>query len=429
MTSPANPAFAPRLSGGAHAELDGVSSQGRRVEVRNYRPAGATAPMQYRRFGKTERALSVVTLGGMRFVDGWGGTRREPTEAMVDQCKAVLGRALGEGINHIETAYGYGRSEHCYGRAFAELGVPRDRYFLMSKGAPKTGDDVQRLLDEQLEGLGTDHLDLYAWHGLNTAELARSALANNGPVRKLIELREQGVLGAVGFSTHAPVDVISGAIESGLFDFVNLHYYYFFQRNWAAVELAQLRDMGVFIISPNDKGGRLFEAPERLRQLTAPLTPIQWNARFCLRTPAVHTLSFGMTEMSHFDEMSGLLPADAPLGAADLTILRRMDAQLDVDPFATYEGHEFSGDPSGINVAEILRFRRMWKCYDMSAFARYRYNMLEGDGHWVPGHFATPERLAQLEWKRAPAHVPVREMLAEFHEHFFAEKKARLSES
>ena len=67
-----------------------------------------------------------------------------------------------------------------------------------------------------------------------------------------------GVIGNVGFSTHAPYRIICEAISTGLFDFVNLHYYYFLQRNFGAVELAAAHDMGVFIISPNDKGGQLF---------------------------------------------------------------------------------------------------------------------------------------------------------------------------
>ena len=52
----------------------------------------------------------------------------------------------------------------------------------------------------------------------------------------------------MGFSTHAPLEVIVCGIETGLFDFVNLHYYYFDQRNLAPLQMAQVNDMGVFII-------------------------------------------------------------------------------------------------------------------------------------------------------------------------------------
>ena len=139
-------------------------------------------------------------------------------------------------------------------------------------------------------------------------------------MEELYRLKEEGIIGHLGFSTHAPLGVIISAIETGYFEFVNLHYYYFFQRNWGAVALAGERDLGVFIISPNDKGGQLFNPPKTLSSLTQPLSPIQWNARFCLRTPQVHTLSFGMTKPEHFQEMEGIFPAGFPWSREDAAI-------------------------------------------------------------------------------------------------------------
>lgn len=51
--------------------------------------------------------------------------------------------------------------------------------------------------------------------------------------------------------------MIVRAIETNRFDYVNLHWYYINQLNWPAIAAAQERDMGVFIISPSDKGGHL----------------------------------------------------------------------------------------------------------------------------------------------------------------------------
>src|SRR6187551_273567 len=217
--------------------------------------------MEYRRFGRTEKKLSVITLGGMRYHDGWSKPRDQPHKQMVDHCTGMLRAALDRGINHIETAYGYGKSEYAYGAAFSALGVPRDSYQLMTKGTAESGDDMKRVVDEQLLGLRTDRIDLYGYHGVNTADILEHALLPGGPVDVLLDYKRQGVIGHVGFSTHAPLDVICRGILSNRFDFVNLHYYYFWQRNLAAVLLAQSLDMGVFIISPNDKGGHLFNPP------------------------------------------------------------------------------------------------------------------------------------------------------------------------
>ena len=130
--------------------------------------------MQYRRFGKTNKALSVITLGGMRYHDGWSQPRDQPHREMIEHCCRTVLRALEEGINHIETAYGYGKSEHCYGIALnEELKLPRQSYFLMTKGSPMTADETHRLIEEQLRALRTDHIDLYGWHGVNNAERCR----------------------------------------------------------------------------------------------------------------------------------------------------------------------------------------------------------------------------------------------------------------
>ncbi len=386
--------------------------------IRNQR-----SPMQYRRFGRTDQQLSVITLGGMRYVHGGEQPRENVPADMIEQCANITRLAFDSGINHIETAHGYGKSEHCYGIVLNDvLKVPRSSYHLMTKGGPQTGDAVKKLVDEQLKALKTDHIDLYAWHGINTSEIQRKVCAKGGPAEVLLELKRQGVIGSVGFSTHGPVEVMIDALATDLFDFVNLHYYYFFQRNYAAVQYASAKDIGVFIISPNDKGGQLFNPPQLLRDLVAPATPIQWNARFCLRTAAVQTLSFGFTEPAHIAEMRGIFPVSVPMSAHDQQVQAALDGRVALDPVSAWEGYEMSGDPSGINIPEVLRYRRMWKACDMLDFGRYRYNMLESKGHWFPGCFADEAALAKVDRSRAPAGIDVVALLREAHETFFKAK-------
>ncbi|HYP76664.1 MAG TPA: aldo/keto reductase [Polyangiaceae bacterium] len=384
---------------------------------------GERSPMQYRRFGRTQKALSVITLGGMRFPHGWDAPRDELPAATIEACRDSVSRAFALGINHIETAHGYMKSERCYGRVLnEELRVPRSSYFFMTKGAPKTGDETKRMIEEQLTTLGMSYFDFYAWHGINNREKFQLALAKGGPVEVLKRYQEQGVIGNVGFSTHAPYRIICEAIATDVFDFVNLHYYYFRQRNFGAIELAASHDMGVFIISPNDKGGQLFDPPPLLQELTAPLTPIQFNARFCLRTPYVHTLSFGMNQSQHFAGVPGIFPVATPPSLQDQAIVQRLDARLLTDPHAAYEGWELENDPSGINIPEVLRFRRMLKCYDMKSFGLYRYNMFSPGDDWVPGALATPENVARVDEERAPAGFPLRQLLSETHGELYRPK-------
>ena len=379
--------------------------------------------MEYRRFGRTNKMVSVITLGGMRFKHSSVEPREDIPPDTLDQCRDTVKKALDQGINLIETAYGYGKSEHAYGRVLNdELKVKRDSYFLMTKGNPKTAQETRMLVTNQLKALKTDYLDFYAWHGINTMGLLEVACAKGGPVDELLKLKQEGIIKHVGFSTHAPLEVILKAIDTDLFDFVNLHYYYFFQRNKAAIDLAATNDMGVFIISPNDKGGQLFNSPQKLKELTAPLHPIHWNARFCLSHPSVHTLTFGLPVTAQFDQINGIFPAPAPLSPQDAQIKQQLDDQKLLDPYANFDAYCMENDPSGLNIPEILRFRTLWKCYDMKDFGLYRYNMFQEKDHWFPGIFPTKENLQKIDLTNCPPNIPLIKLIEETHRALYRAK-------
>jgi len=373
--------------------------------------------MEYRRFGKTGKKVSVITLGGMRYRRANEEPRHLVPAETLAQCRDTVEKAIVQGINLIETAWGYNKSEHAYGQVLNdELKLKRETYFLMTKGSPKSAEETRKMVGLQLKALKTDYVDFYGWHGINNMELLSIACAKGGPVEELLKLKQEGIIGHVGFSTHAPLDVILKAIETGLFDFVNLHYYYFFQRNKPAIDLAASKDMGVFIISPNDKGGQLSNSPQKLKDLTAPLHPIQWNARFCLGHEAIHTLSFGLPVTAQFSHLNGIFPAPAPMTEEDNRIKQLLDDQKKLIPYANFDGYVMENDPSGINIPEILRFRMLWKCYDMKDFGIYRYNMLQEKGHYFPGYFPTEENMKKLDLSKCPAGIPVADLIWETHQ-------------
>lgn len=376
--------------------------------------------MEYRRFGKTEKHISAITLGGMRFIKGWDDPRNEIPKETFEQCKNVVQLAFDSGINHIETAWGYKKSETVYGKVLnEELKIPRNSYHLMTKGTAMTAGEMREMVEKQLKALQTDYLDFYGWHGINNDDLLKESCKTGGAVEELLKLKEEGVIKHVGFSTHAPLQTIVRSIETGLFEFVNLHYYYFDQRNLAAVNMAQINDMGVFIISPNDKGGQLYNAPEKVKNATKPLTPIQWNARFCLQNPAVNTLSFGLTEKSHFDEMKGIFPTAIPWNKTDQEIKLKLDSFILDDEYAAYDGFDLQNDPSGINIPAILRLRKLWKCYDMKEYGKYRYKIFEQKDHWFPGAYAFKSKIDKVDLSKVPENIPIKKLLAETHKELY----------
>lgn len=332
--------------------------------------------MHYRRFGKTNLDLSVFSLGTMRCLDS------------AEQAAQVLERSLALGINHIETARGYGASEVFLGQAIAQGIVPRDRVILTTKLLP-TGDaaEIDRQLTESLNRLQTDYLDCLAIHGINLPEHLDWVQDSQSGMAAIHRALTDGRIRHLGFSTHGPLDLILRAIETGLFEFVNLHFNYFFQRNAAAIQAAADRDLGIFIISPADKGGKLYEPPPTLCQLCAPLSPLGASYRWLLADARITTLSVGPATA---DELAAIEPwtdRSEPLSPEECAIFDRLDrhqvAALEADRCA--QCYACLPCPEAIQIPEVLRLRNLAVAFAMTDFGKYRYGMFENAGHWFPG--------------------------------------------
>lgn len=339
--------------------------------------------------------MPVLSLGGMRFQQSWSDLAPEAIEPSSQaNLRALLEAAIAAGFHHIETARYYGSSERQLAPLLAEL--PDPRRILQSKVPPQADPAAfEAELTTTMSRLGLDHpggrLDLLSIHGVNTAELLDQTLRPGGCLEVARRWRDQGRVGAIGFSTHAPLAVILRAIESDGFDYVNLHWYYIQQRNQPAIEAAIARDMGVFVISPTDKGGHLHTPSERLRELCAPLHPIVFNDLFCLSSPGIHTLSVGAAraeDLALHVEAAALLPrapALLPPILERLAAARR--AALGDDWIATWDQGlpDWEDTPGGINLPVLLWLHDLLQAWDLEGFCRARYGLLGQGGHWFAG--------------------------------------------
>jgi uncharacterized protein len=342
----------------------------------------------YRRFGKTNLYLSVFSLGTMRYL------------ASPETAIATVKTALNRGINHLETARGYGNSEEYLGQGLREVLRPdspyrRESLYITTK-LPPAGDaaEVERCIDESLQRLNLNYLDGLTLHGVNTPQHLAWVLDEKGGIQGITAALNDHRVRHLGFSTHGSLELILDAIHTDLFEFINLHYYYFFQRNAPAIALAHEKDLGIFIISPADKGGRLHNPPATLSQLCHPLTPLEFNYQFLLSDPRITTLSFGAAnpeELTVLDRLSLLQnPSKTDQGETippPTETLNRLETH----------GRQILGSdqcsqcyaclpcPETINIPEVLRLRNLAVAYEMTDYGQYRYQMFENAGHWFPG--------------------------------------------
>jgi len=305
--------------------------------------------------------MPVISCGGMRYQFKWQDVDpRDIPRANQENLEATIHRAIQCGINHIETARGYGSSEMQLGSVLPKL--PRDKIIVQTKVVPMAKpEDFLNTFETSMAYLKLDHVDLLSLHGINNRELLDFSLRKNGCLAVARKLQREGRVRFIGFSTHATTDVILDAIATEEFDYVNLHWYFVNDLNWPAVVAARQRDMGVFIISPNDKGGKLYEPPMKLARLCAPLSPMIFNDLYCLARPEVHTLSCGAARPGDFDEHIKALEyydkIDATIAPIEKSLRAEMERVLGADWCARwFEGlPNYNEVPGEINVSEILR--------------------------------------------------------------------------
>jgi len=304
------------------------------------------------RFGKTELQMPIVTLGCMRFQQSWNRGKADTVldiSQVKDDCQEnlveILRYAYQCGVRHIETAKGYGSSQLQLGFALKQLfdsgEIKREDLIIQTKlpvGSTPAAYRDQILASIKL--LQLDYIDLFGVHGVNFQSDYDTLFDNpkGNSCEALTELKQKGKIRHVGFSTHGPAKFIRKVIETDFFDYINLHYQWCGSYtasgdledagNLANVRLAHEKDMGIFIISVYDKGGKLYMPSNKLRDLCLPdMEPMTYGSvwlwqheMFDAQKAPAHTFTVGAARPSDLDQpiISALALAGEKSTANDL---------------------------------------------------------------------------------------------------------------
>ncbi|HSX22916.1 MAG TPA: aldo/keto reductase [Gaiellaceae bacterium] len=164
--------------------------------------------MQYRSFGSTGFAASILGLGGESAL-------YRHSEAAVQ----IIVRALELGVNYFDTAPLYQDSELNYGEVTPYY---RDRMFLATKTDQRDRDSAWRQFENSLRRLRTDHVDLLQIHHLDRHDEVDQVLGPSGAVTMAEEARAQGLARHVGISGHSDPEVLLRALAGHRFDSILL---------------------------------------------------------------------------------------------------------------------------------------------------------------------------------------------------------------
>ncbi|GEO25998.1 oxidoreductase [Alicyclobacillus acidoterrestris] len=282
--------------------------------------------MEYRAFGQTDMKVSALGFGGAEIGQ----------QVDARQVDALLGSALDAGLNLIDTAACYGRSEELIGQAVSHR---RNDFYLFSKCGHASGLstpdwDVQTLrdsIDRSLKRLKTDYLDLIQLHSCSLETLQQGVV-----IEVLQQARDAGKVRYLGYSGDNEAALY--AVESGAFDSlqtsVNVADQSVIDRILPA---AQARGMGIIAKRPiANVAWQYAETPDnayyvtywqRLKALQYDFTrrptteAVSVALRFTLSVPGVTTAIVGTTNPGRWQQNADLAN-QGPLDATEYDAIR-----------------------------------------------------------------------------------------------------------
>ena len=147
-----------------------------------------------------------------------------------DEADRTMQLLIEFGVNHIDTAAGYGDSEMLIG---PWMETHRDHFFLATKTNERTYDIAKAQFERSLRRLRVSQVDLIQLHNLLGEDEWEVAMGPGGALEYLIEAREQGLAKYIGVTGHevAIAGMHQRSLERFDFDSVLLPYNYLMMQN------------------------------------------------------------------------------------------------------------------------------------------------------------------------------------------------------
>ena len=253
--------------------------------------------MNYRN-DKYGNPVSILGFGCMRFQQKMGKIDLEEAE------REIL-EAIRLGVNYFDTAYIYPGSEAALGEILEKNGI-REQVKIATKLPHyliRSTQGLEKLFQEQLKRLRTDHIDYYLMHMLCDVD-TWGRMKDLGIEQWINEKRESGAIRQIGFSYHGNSETFVELVDAYDWDFCQIQYNYMDEHTQAGrrgLHHAAAKGIPVVIMEPL-RGGKLVNnlpqsALEIFKKHASGYTPAQWAFRWLWDQPEVTCVLSGMNSM------------------------------------------------------------------------------------------------------------------------------------
>lgn len=318
--------------------------------------------MQYRQDLKSGNQLSALGYGCMRF------TRKGKN---IDQEKAEkeMAYAIEQGVNYFDTAYIYPGNEVAVGKFLAK--GYRDKVYLATKlphYMVKTIEDADRIFEEELKRLQTDHIDYYLMHMLTDIK-SWERLCELGIKEWIQKRKDAGQIRQVGYSYHGGTTGFLQIIDAYEWDFCQIQFNYMDETTQGGIDgLHRAAELGIpVIIMEPLRGGRLAgglpeSAKKVFRQADETKTPVEWALRWIWNHPEVTTVLSGMNDVKQIEENVRVASESTPgsVSEEELAVIEKAKEEINRTLKVNCTGCRYCMPcPQGVDIPTCFR------CYNV----------------------------------------------------------------
>ena len=307
----------------------GLSSQGGLNAVLQGSPK-----VEYRTLGKT--GLKVSSIGyGIGF----------------NPIPEVVAKAIDLGVNYFDTARAYGDSE----KIFAEvIKGKRDKIHIATKSSSHTKEAILKDMDTSLATLGTDYVDIWHIHGLDTWKEAPDNIPDE-VLEAMQQCKKSGKARFIGFSCHDPNKMVDFILKTKIFEVIQPTYSFAIGGVYRDAAIKRLSEAGIgisamkVVVALSGLNLKSVDNPPARPNGEGPLAGIKW----VLRNPAIGTTVPFMQKISELE--MNVRAMSEPYTPDDEKLLFVLNEQI--RPYYCRMCYSCSGTcPKGLPVADVLRF-------------------------------------------------------------------------